>query len=253
MRTPSRALGRTGASPLAIALLALALALALPVQASAEALDGNAVVAEMDRRMNFTECRMVVRVADKKADGKTRELKANVEYLKDVGTRMDFVEPARDRGKSVLMAGTSMWMSTPAVAKPVRLSGKDAFMGTSFTNDDMMNLDKADDYDSTIVSASASGWEIEMVAKTASMPYPRITTKIGKDFLPLSMTYYARSGKESKRVAFSLVRDFGGKNRPSVMTIVDLMKPGDESSIIFDDIREEPLNRSRLTPATLGK
>ena len=242
---------RAGVSLRALAILAFVLA--LPVLTQAETLDGNAIVAEMDKRMNFTECRMVVRVADKKADGKTRELEANVEYLKNVGTRMDFVEPARDRGKSVLMAGSSMWMSTPAVAKPVRLSGKDAFMGTSFTNDDMMNLDKADDYDSTVVSSSASGWEIEMVAKTANMPYPKIATKIGKDFLPVSMTYYARSGKESKRVAFSLVRDFGGKMRPSVMTIVDLMKPGDESSIIFDDIREEPLNRSRLTPATLGK
>ena len=242
---------RGNCAPLALA--AIALALALPLQARAETLDGNAIVAEMDKRMNFTECRMVVRVVDKKADGKTRELKANVEYLKDVGTRMDFVEPARDRGKCVLMAGTSMWMSTPAVAKPVRLSGKDAFMGTSFTNDDMMNLDKADDYESTIVSQDASGWEITMVAKTASMPYPKIETKIGKDFLPVAMTYFARSGKESKKVIFSLVRDFGGKTRPSVMAIVDLMKPGDESSIIFDDIREEALNRSRLTPGSLGK
>lgn len=242
---------RSSAIPRTLALLALTLALSF--QAAAEPLDGNAVVAEMDRRMNFTECRMVVRVVDKKADGKTRELKANVEYLKDVGTRMDFAEPARDRGKCVLMAGTSMWMSTPAVAKPVRLSGKDAFMGTSFTNDDMMNLDKADDYESTIVSQDASGWEIAMVAKTASMPYPKIETRIGKDFLPVTMTYFARSGKESKKVSFSLARDFGGKIRPSTMAIVDLMKPGDESSIIFDDIREEALNRSRLTPGSLGK
>lgn len=219
----------------------------------AESPDGNAVVAEMDRRMNFTECRMIVRVVDRKADGSRRELRANVEYLKDAGTRMDFVEPARDRGKCVLMAGTSMWMSTPAVSKPVRLSGKDAFMGTSFTNDDMMNLDKADDYDSSIVASSGAGWDIVMVAKTSSSPYPRIETTISKDYLPVSMTYYARSGKESKKVAFSDAKDFDGKIRPSVMTIVDLMKPGDESSIIFDDIREEPLNRTRLTPGSMGK
>ncbi len=230
-----------------------ALMLAFTASVFAENPDGNAVVAEMDRRMNFTECRMIVRVIDRKADGSSRELKANVEYLKDAGTRMDFVEPARDRGKCVLMAGSSMWMSTPAVSKPVRLSGKDAFMGTSFTNDDMMNLDKADDYDSTIVASSSAGWDITMVAKTSSSPYPRIETKIDKDYLPVSMTYYARSGKESKKVAFSDVKEFGGKKRPSVMTIVDLMKPGDESSIIFDDIREEPLNRTRLTPGSMGK
>ena len=38
-------------------------------------------------------------------------------------------------------------MASPSVSKPVRLSGKDSFMGTSFTNDDLMNFDKGDDYD----------------------------------------------------------------------------------------------------------
>ena len=68
----------------------------------------------------------------------------------------------------------------------------------------------------------------------------------------MSMAYFARSGKESKQVKFSAVKDYGGKPRPSIMAIVDLMKPGDTSSVIFDAIREEPVNRSRLTPAALG-
>lgn len=232
-----------------LALIAFAL-FTLPLRA--EGMDGNAIISEMDRRMNFTECTMVIRIVDEKADGKTRELKARVEYLKDVGTRIDFEEPVRDRGKRVLMSGTSMWMSSPSVAKPVRLSGKDAFMGTSFTNDDVMNLDKADDYDSAITASDEEGWDIAMTAKKASLPYPRIEARVARDFLPTSMSYFARSGKESKRVKFSSVKDYGGKPRPSVMAIVDLMKPGDTSSVIFDAIREESVNRSRLTPAALG-
>jgi outer membrane lipoprotein-sorting protein len=220
--------------------------------AAAAEKDGNAVIAEMDKRMNFTECRMVIRIEDAKADGKKRTLKARVDYLKDVGTRMDFEEPVRDKGKCVLMSGTSMWMSSPSVSKPVRLSGKDAFMGTSFTNDDVMNLDKGDDYDSVIGSSGPDGWEIVMTAKSASLPYPKITAKIGKDFLPVSMVYFARSGKESKRVDFSAVKNFGGRDKPSVMAIVDLMKPGDASSVIFEEIREESVSRARLTPASLG-
>lgn len=236
----------------ALAALAIAMAYASPLSLAAEEKDGNAIVAEMDRRMNFTECRMVVRIEDVKADGKARTLKASVDYLKDVGTRMDFEEPARDRGKRVLMCGSSMWMSSPSVSKPVRLSGKDAFMGTSFTNDDVMNLDKGDDYDSIVTASDSEGWSIEMTAKKASLPYPKIEARIGKDYLPVSMAYFARSGKESKKVSFSEVKDFGGKPRPSVMAIVDLMKSGDTSSVIFEEIREEPVNRSRLTPASLG-
>ncbi len=231
-------------------IIALLSSVFLPL--SSEEKTGSAVVEEMDSRMNFTECRMVIRIEDTKADGKKRTLKAGVDYLKDVGTRMDFLEPVRDKGKSVLMSGSSMWMSSPSVSKPVRLSGKDAFMGTSFTNDDMMNLDKNDDYDSVIASSDGEGWTVVMTAKNASVPWSKIEARIGADYLPVRMTYFARSGKESKRVEFSLARDFGGKMRPSVMTIVDLMKSGDSSSVVFEEIREESVNRSRLTPASLG-
>jgi outer membrane lipoprotein-sorting protein len=215
--------------------------------------DGDAIVAEMDRRMNFTECAMTVRIEDAKADGKRREMRAAVEYLKDVGTRMEFLEPARDKGKRILMSGNSMWMSSPAVSKPVRLSGKDAFMGTSFTNDDMMNLDKGDDYAASVAASDGKGWDLVLAAKGDNQPYSRIEARIGKDYLPVKMSYFARSGKESKRVSFSGTRDFGGRPRPSVMEIVDLMKPGDSSSVVFEDIREEPVDRARLVPSSLGK
>lgn len=232
--------------------IALGLALVLSNNLAAAEPDGNAVIAEMDKRMNFTECRMVIRIEDAKANGTKRQLKARVDYLKNTGTRIEFEEPARDKGKKILMAGTAMWMASPAVTKPIRLSGKDSFMGTSFTNDDLMNLDKADDYDCSITERGTDGWSITMTAKNAGLPWPRIEARIGADYLPVSMVYYARSGKESKRVDFSAVRDFGGKKRPSVMAMTDLMKSGDVSSVIFDEIREEPIDRNLLTPASLG-
>lgn len=218
-----------------------------------EVAEGDSIIAEMDRRMNFVECRMLIRIEDRKAGGKTKALVAKVEYLRDVGTRMDFEEPARDKGKAILMSGSSMWMAAPSVSKPVRLSGKDAFMGTSFTNDDVMNLDKADDYDSRVIESDEKGWMIVMTAKSPDSPYPRIEARVGRDYLPMAMSYFTRSGRESKRVTFSEVKIFGGKPRPSVMTIVDLMKPGDSSAVIIVDIREEAVSRSRLLPSSLGK
>ncbi len=220
--------------------------------AAAQVPDGNAIVAEMDRRMNFDECRMTIRIEDRKADGKTRTLKARVEYVRDAGTRVEFDEPAREKGKRMLFSGSSLWMAAPSVSKPVRLSGKDSFMGTSFTNDDVMNLDKSDDYDTVVVASDSGGWDLVMTAKTANQPYAKIEARIGRDYLPVRQAFYARSGKPSKTVEFSQVKDFGGKKRPSVMVIVDLMKPGDSSSVVFEDIVEGRVDRARLTPASLS-
>lgn len=232
--------------------LALAILLSAASTLAAEAA-ADAIIAEMDRRMNFGECRMRIRIEDLKADGRTRSLEARVDYVEALGTRIDFEAPPRDKGKTVLMAKGSLWMSSPAVSKPVRLSGKDAFMGTSFTNDDLLNLDKADDYESAIVESGAEGWSLSLRARGPDLPYPRVEIRLGRDYLPLAMSYFTRSGRESKRVEFAAPKDFGGKLRPSVMTVVDLMKPGDLSRVLFLEIREEPVDPSRLLPSSLGK
>jgi outer membrane lipoprotein-sorting protein len=210
------------------------------------------IVARMDASMNFDECRMNIVIDDVKPDGKTRSLEAAVEYKKGTGTRIEFLAPAREKGKRILMTGSSTWMASPAVSKPVRLSGKDSFMGTSFTNDDVMNLDKGDDYASIIESSSASSWTIVMTALKSDLPYPKLVAVVGKDFLPIEMTYFARSGKESKRVSFSEPKAYGTKRRPSKMTIVDLMKPGDSSCVTFVSIDEGAIDASRFTPASIG-
>jgi len=215
--------------------------------------DADAIVREMDKRMNFAECRMRIRIEDTEAGGKTRSLSARVEYARGIGTRVEFTEPARDKGKRILMSGDSMWMASPSVSKPVRLSGKDSFMGTTFTNDDVMNLDKADDYESVIASEDSDGWDIVMTARKPGLPYSRKEARIGKDYLPVRMAFFARSGRESKRVEYSLVRDFGGKRRPSVMAIRDMMEEGAESRVVFEEITEGAVDRSRLSQTGFGK
>lgn len=231
----------------------LALALALPPAGLAAQQNADSIVREMDDRMNFLECRMSIRIEDRDSGGKERSLAARVEHSKGAGTRIEFTAPARDKGKRVLMSGDSMWMASPAVSKPVRLSGKDSFMGTTFTNDDVMNFDKSDDYESTILSEDADGWDISMQAKKPGLPYARVVARIGKDYLPARMSFYARSGKESKRVEYSAPRDFGGKRRPSVMAIRDMMEAGAESRVVFEEIVEGSVDRSRLSPSNFGK
>jgi hypothetical protein len=214
---------------------------------------GGEIIREMDARMNFDECRMEIRIEDYDGGAMKRSLSAKAEYAKGVGTRIEFTAPAKDKGKRVLMSGDSMWMSAPSVSKPVRLSGKESFMGTSFTNDDVMNFDKSDDYESSVVAEDGSGWTVTMTARGPAQPYQRIEARIGRNYLPESMVFYARSGKASKRVAYSGVKAFGSKERPSVMAITDLMEAGKESRVVFEVIEERAVDRARLSPAGFGR
>lgn len=206
------------------------------------------IVDRMDQAMAYAECEMRVSFADTKASGATRALEANVWYAKSAGTMIAFTAPAREKGKRVLMIGDSMWMSAPSVSRPVRLSGKDSFMGTSFTNDDMMNFDKADDYESRIVDSDELGWTLELSARRRSLPYQRVVMRVGRDFLPIEQSMFLLSGELSKTIEYSEPRDYGAKRRPAVITVRDAMAKGASTRVRFDSIVEKRVDRSRLSP-----
>ncbi len=216
-------------------------------------LTASEIVDRMDKAMNFPEGTMTLSFEDVKANGSGRKLEARVLYVLDEGTLIEFVSPQREKGKRVLMIGDSMWMATPSVSRPVRMSGKDSFMGTSFTNDDMMNFTKDDDYDSRILSTSADGWKLELFARKKSLPYPRLIVDVDRAFLPLNMAMYALSGQESKHMAFSEVRDFEGKLRPATMTVTDVMAAGNKTIVRFTSIKSGKVDRARLSPAGFMK
>ena len=121
-------------------------------------------------------------------------------------------------------------------------------MGTSFTNDDMMNFDKADDYEPRIVSEDGRGWRLELLAKSRSLPYQRVLLSVGRDFLPVEQSMFLLSGELSKTIEFSLPRDYGGKVRPSSVRVVDAMTKGASTVVRFDSIVEKRIDRARLSP-----
>jgi outer membrane lipoprotein-sorting protein len=215
--------------------------------------EGDEIMRRMDSAMAFEECEMRLSFEDLKASGSSRKLGADVWYAKAAGTLIVFSAPAREKGKRMLMIGDSMWMSVPGVSRAVRLSGKDAFMGTSFSNDDIMNFDKADDYSASVVASDAESWTLDLVASKKSLPYQRARVVVGRDYLPRSQELFLLSGELSKTIVFSDPRDFASKRRPATMRIVDAMAKGAATIVRFESIVERHVDSSRLSPERFMK
>jgi len=230
--------------------LVSAFAIAAAVLAGGPALaeDADEILRRMDSGMAFAECEMRISIEDAKASGAVRVLGADIWYAKSEGTLIAFSSPPREKGKKMLMIGDSMWMAVPGVSKPVRLSGKDAFMGTAFTNDDVMNFDKADDYSATLAATDEGSWTLELAARKRSLPYQRVRIVVGRDYLPRSQELYLLSGELSKTIEFSDPRAFGSKRRPATMRVTDAMARGAATTVRFESIVEKSVDRSRLSP-----
>ncbi len=126
-------------------------------------------------------------------------------------------------------------------------------MGTVLTNDDVMNLDRSDDYDAVITADGHEGTRLLLTGRKRSLPYPKMEMLVGQGFLPVWLVLYTRSGAASKRIEYSAVKDFGDKVRPSVMTMIDLMATGDRSVVVFESMTPCSVDRAKLSPASFGR
>jgi outer membrane lipoprotein-sorting protein len=216
--------------------------------------DASAIIRAIDDNLTFDEGVMKASMIDKKAGGATKSFDMEIRYKKGAGTLMEFRSPARERGKKVLLAGDNMWMYVPGLSRPVRLSGRDSFMGTSFSNRDLMDYEMDNDYDSVIVSENDSEYKIELKATNKNVSYPRILMWVDKSrMLPTKQELYTISGNLIKTMTFSDVKNFAGKDRPSVMAISDVLSAGSETRVIISHMNDEKIPASAFSPQNLAR
>jgi len=172
---------------------------------------------------------------------------------------MTVTEPARERGKKILLSGENLWLYVPDVSRPIRLTRKQSFMGTTFSNEDVMNSTMADDYDAEIQSREMRGHEVYfraiLTAKRPDVAYARL--EVGLDStscIPDTIVYYGLSGKALKRLTLSELRELAGRMRPAHMKMEDFIQEGAYTEVEILRLKERgELPESLFDPTQLGK
>jgi outer membrane lipoprotein-sorting protein len=147
---------------------------------------------------------------------------------------LEITEPAREKGKKILLTKDNLWMYIPSVSRPVRLSRKQSFMGSAFSNEDLMNSTMADDYDPEILDKKGELYLLSMKGKRRDVAYAKIEMWIhGKTKIPTEATYYGLSGKAIKKMEFSEIKELAGRMRPSRMLMIDLLEEGASTEVLM--------------------
>jgi len=230
-------------------LLAAVLALAAPALGRT----GQEIVDAMDKVLMFDEGAIEVSIIDRRGGTVRTTFEATALYKKDCGTLMEFTAPAREKGKKVLMVGTNMWMAVPGVSRPVRVSGKESFMGTSFSNNDLMDYSKGNDYVSTVTDSTDTSFTVEMKSASRTVSYPRIVAQVSRAYLPIRQDLYTLSGNLIKVVEFTQVKQLAGRQRPSVYTMRDVLTQGNETAVVFRSMTAKAVDESAFSPDNLTR
>jgi outer membrane lipoprotein-sorting protein len=150
--------------------------------------------------------------------------------------RIDFTEPAREKGRKILRVGDKMWMFLPDLGKPIVLSARQSFLGSTFSNADLLRTDLVVDYSATLDGEheldGVATIVLELRARNADVAYERIRLWIDKaSSRPLREDFFTVSGKRIKSLVFSKPAHMGGVDLSTVVKVDSDLNPRESTTL----------------------
>jgi outer membrane lipoprotein-sorting protein len=151
----------------------------------------------------------------------------------------------RETGMMTLKRDKQLWNYLPQAGRIMKLpSGMmgDSWMGSDFTNDDLVQgSSMVDDYDSSVTGTTQQdghdAWKILLKPRPkAVVVWGSIEMTVDRQTcLPIVEAFFDEDGKLARRMTYSDFRQIGWRQFPSKMTVYPL-EEGRETSITYGDM-----------------
>ena len=209
----------------------------------AMAMDGNDILARVDKNLQPESYEMYRKLINIEPDGDRKEF---VLYSVKKGQEKMvalFLSPASEKGRSTLRLGDNMWLYIPNVGKPLRITSLQSVVGGVFNNSDILRLDYGVEYDAQGVEDLGDHYLLDLKAKSGSVAYDRLKMQVDKKaFVPTTIECYAASGMLIKSLYYKEIKDFGnGVVRPSVLETDSPLFKGYKSVMVYAKIAKKEL------------
>lgn len=195
---------------------------------------------------------LVMSMETRDPGGRNRVLEMKTFYRRDTGSFMEILSPARSRGTRFLEKDDTLWMYIPRSnsRSAIRLSPRDSFQGSAFSNDDVGDSNYTEDYTSRLLRqevfnheqlGSVDCYVIEALPARPEAPYGKIVSWVTKeDYIPLKMEYYVRSGLQTKVMTLFDIQSIAGRRRPLRMEMRAIDEADKVSVVTIKEIEAVP-------------
>ena len=173
----------------------------------------------------------------------------------------EYLAPAREKGTKMLKLEDELWIFSPSTDRIIKISGhmlRQSVMGSDLSYEDMMeNSNLIEKYDAVVTGTESINdrncWVVELQAKTADVAYQIRKIWVDKDkYIPLREELYAKSGTLLKKTDFFEITKIGNRWYPKKIVFKDMLKKGDGTEFIIDEILfEQAIDEYIFTKAAL--
>lgn len=160
---------------------------------------------------------------------------------------VEFVAPATEKGKFLLMLRDAMWIYMPSASKPIRISPLQRLMGQA-SNGDVARTNFTVDYNAVAVGEEElegkKTWVLDLVAKDPSIAYNKVRLWVDRTSNePMRADFYVVSGKLIKRASY----------RGRGVDIEDLLRAGNHTIMQYGNLTARANPDKMFTKDSLGK
>ncbi len=151
------------------------------------------------------------------------------------------LSPKKDMGISTLKRENEMWNYLPKINKVIKVPPSmmmGSWMGSDFTNDDLMREGSwVDEYDVTLTEADDL-YTLDLIAKENTVTvWGAMRVEVDKaTLLPVSQIYIDEDGTEMRQMRFSEIKTFQDVQLPTVLELVPLNKEGNKTRVVYDSM-----------------
>ena len=210
---------------------------------TALALDGGAILKQIDKNLQPESYEMYRKLINLEPDGTKKEFVLySIKKGQDKMVAL-FLSPASEKGRSTLRLNDNMWLYIPNVGKPIRITSLQSVVGGVFNNSDILRLDYSAEYEAENVTEEGEQYLLDLKAKTSAIAYDRLKMWVDKKtLLPTTIECFTASGMLIKTLYYKEPKDFGdGLKRPSVLETDSPLYKGYKSVMIYAKITKKAL------------
>lgn len=198
-----------------------------------------------------------IAITSRRADQTTEARKYQVLSKGNDKTVVSVLEPASERGQTILMSGRELWVFLPSVSQPVRLSLAQRLTG-QVANGDLARANFSGDYTPKLLRTEAIEGEnhhvLELNAVDRGVTYQRVLYWVKqKNSYPYKAEFYSVSGRLLKSCKYENFKTMAGKIRPTRLVMDDALRAGEQSILEYDAMKLRDLPDKMFTKDYLKK
>ena len=151
------------------------------------------------------------------------------------------LSPAKEKGTVFLKRENEVWNYVPSIERTIKLPPSmmmQNWMGTDFTNDDLVQRSSiTDDYTNTIIGEETIDdldcWIIQLIPKEdAPVVWGKLIMWIDKkDYMQLKTQFFDEYDDMVNVMNSKIIKNFGGKKLPSVIEFEPIEKEGNKTIV----------------------